>query len=249
MRSGGVRRATVALATCGMFLTTLAACSGSRTEVRHGDVPRPGGPSGAARPSPTAKPARVPGVGERLWQRVPAGTRQILTVYGDGKNDPNGTVVLYEKHGTAWQRVQSWPSHNGKRGWTTDHRDSDERSPVGVFTLSDAGGLLDDPGTRLPYTQDEEAFASPYAWDENHWHDFDYVIAINYNRLAGTRPDDPTRPQGQSKGGGIWLHLDHGDGTLGCVSVPGSAMEYLLRRLDPKGKPVIVMGDKADLQA
>ncbi|MFD0542884.1 L,D-transpeptidase family protein [Streptomyces mexicanus] len=105
------------------------------------------------------------------------------------------------------------------------------------------------PGRQAPYTQDEEAFETPYYWDENHWHDFDYVIAINYNRVPGTRPDDPTRPLGQKKGGGIWLHLDHGDGTLGCVSVPGSAMRYLLRTLDPESRPVVVMGDKTNLRA
>lgn len=251
MQSGGARRATVAAAACGflMSVTALAACSGPRTETHHRDVPRPGGPSGTSRPAPTVAPARVPGIGERMWQRVPVATRQIVTVYGEGKNSPDSTLVLYEKRGPTWEEVGSWPAHNGKRGWATDHHENDERSPVGVFTLSDAGGVLDDPGSRLPYTQDEEAFTSPYWWDEAHWHDFDYVIAINYNRIPGNRPDDPTRPLGQEKGGGIWLHVDHGDGTLGCVSVPGSAMEYLLRTLNPKDKPVVVMGDRADLRA
>ncbi|MEU6419193.1 L,D-transpeptidase family protein [Streptomyces spiralis] len=251
MRSGGARRVMAAGAACGFFLTALAACGGERAEVRHADVPRPGGPSGTARPGPSVRPApaRVPGIGERLWQQVPVGTRQVVAVYGEHEDSPDSTLVLYEKRGSAWQLIRSWPAHNGKRGWTTNHSEGDERSPVGVFTLSDAGGILDDPGSMLPYTQDEEAFQTPYYWDEAHWHDFDYVIAIDYNRLPGTRPDDPTRPLGQKKGGGIWLHLDHGDGTLGCVSVPESAMEYLLRRLDPEDTPVMVMGDRANLRA
>ncbi|MFI1165753.1 L,D-transpeptidase family protein [Streptomyces sp. NPDC020801] len=250
MRRGCGKRAMAAAAACGFLVTVLAACGGGpRTEVHRGEVPRPGGPSGTAPPGSSVAPPRVPGVGERLWRRVPAGTRQVVAVYGEHKDSPDSTLVLYERRGATWQRTAAWPAHNGKQGWSTDHREGDERSPVGVFTLSDAGGLLDDPGARLPYTQDDEAFASPYYWDEAHWHDFDYVIAIDYNRLRGTRPDDPTRPQGQGKGGGIWLHLDHGDGTLGCVSVPGSAMEYLLRRLDPKANPVVVMGDKVNLQA
>ncbi|WNM33368.1 L,D-transpeptidase family protein [Streptomyces sp. Li-HN-5-11] len=249
MQNGGGRRATVAAAACGFFMTVLAACGGPRTEVHHGDVPRPGGPSGTARPSPSVAPPGVPGVGERLWRQVPAGTRQLVAVYGEHRDSPDSTLVLYEKRGSRWERTVSWAAHNGKQGWTTDHHEGDERSPVGVFTLSDAGGLLDDPGSRLPYTQDEDAFASPYYWDEAHWHDFDYVIAIDYNRRRGTRPDDPTRPLGQTKGGGIWLHLDHGDGTLGCVSVPEEAMEYLLRTLDPKDRPVVVMGDRVALSA
>ncbi|MFK4145919.1 L,D-transpeptidase family protein [Streptomyces sp. NPDC004065] len=248
MRSGGSKRAMAAAAACFMA-TALAGCGSPRTQAHHGEVPRPGGPSGTARPSVPVAPPRVPGVGERLWRKVPAGTRQVVAVYGDREDSPDSTLVLYEKRGESWQKKGSWPAHNGKRGWTTDHHEGDERTPVGVFTLSDAGGLLEDPGSRLPYTQDEDAFLSPFYWEEAHWHDFDYVIAIDYNRLRGTRPDDPTRPQGQSKGGGIWLHLDHGDGTLGCVSVPGSAMEYLLRTLDPRDKPVVVMGDRANLRA
>ncbi|MFJ8199549.1 L,D-transpeptidase family protein [Streptomyces sp. NPDC096152] len=249
MERRGTRRATAAAVTCGFLLTVLAACGGPPTVAPQGGaVPRPGGTDGRPRPS-QVEPPRVPGVGDRLWRQVPAGTRQVVAVYGEHGDSPDSTLVLYEKHGSDWERVSGWPAHNGKRGWTVDHHEGDERSPVGVFTLSDAGGLRDDPGALLPYTQDAAAFASPYYWDEAHWHDFDYVIAIDYNRLPGTRPDDGTRPLGQAKGGGIWLHLDHGDGTLGCVSVPESAMRYLLRRLDPQDRPVMVMGDRANLAA
>ncbi|MET8244159.1 L,D-transpeptidase family protein [Streptomyces sp. NPDC005202] len=248
MRSGDARRAAVAAATCGFFLTALAACGNPRTGADHGAVPRPGGTEGTTRPGP-AEPSRVPGVGDRLWQQVPVDTGQVVAVYGEQEDSPNSTLVLYEKRGATWDRTGSWPAHNGRQGWATDHHMDDERSPVGVFTLSDAGGILDDPGTRLPYLQDKEAFVSPFSWDESHWRDFDYVIAIDYNRLRGTPPFDPTRPEGEEKGGGIWLHLDHGNGTLGCVSVPEFAMEYLLRTLDPKQNPVVVMGDRANLQA
>ncbi|MEU6812668.1 L,D-transpeptidase family protein [Streptomyces sp. NPDC046831] len=251
MKSCGVKRATVAAATCGLLLTSLAACGDQREEVSRGAEPKAGGTAATIRPSPSqpSQPPRVPGVGARLWQRVPADTRQVVAVYGESEDSPDSTLVLYEKRGSQWELTAGWPAHNGKQGWTTDHRMGDERSPVGVFTLSDAGGVLPDPGTRFPYLQDEQAFTSPYYWDESHWHDFDYVIAIDYNRRRGVPPDDPTRPQGEAKGGGIWLHLDHGNGTLGCVSVPKEAMERLLRTLDPKQNPVVVMGDKANLMA
>ena len=49
---------------------------------------------------------------------------------------------------------------------------------------------------------------------------FDYVVAINYNREPGTTPLDRTRPLGDEKGGGIWIHVDHGGPTQGCVSLP-----------------------------
>jgi L,D-peptidoglycan transpeptidase YkuD (ErfK/YbiS/YcfS/YnhG family) len=192
-------------------------------------------------------PTRIPDVGDRLHREIPAGTRQVLAVYGDGKNSPHSTAVLFTRHGRTWDRTRSWPAHNGKRGWTRDHHLGDERSPVGVFTLTAAGGVLDDPGTALPYSQDE-SYEAPRDWDESHWHDFDYVIAIDYNRVKGTPPDDAGQPEGEAKGGGIWLHLDHGSGTSACVSLPKAAMEYLLRTLDPERHPVVLMGDRADLK-
>jgi L,D-peptidoglycan transpeptidase YkuD (ErfK/YbiS/YcfS/YnhG family) len=191
---------------------------------------------------------RIPHVGDRLQSQIPAKSRQVVAVYGEGKDSAESTVVLYTKHGTTWDRTRSWPAHNGKKGWTTDHHEGDKRSPVGVFTLTDAGGVLPDPGAKLPYTE-SASFQAPHYWAKSHWHDFDYVIAIDYNRVKGTSPNDATRPEGQSKGGSIWLHMDHGSGTSACVSLSKSGMKYLLRTLDPEQHPVVVMGDKAELKA
>ncbi|MEU3890439.1 hypothetical protein [Streptomyces sp. NPDC029041] len=242
MHTGGVRRSVAATAVLASFLTALAACGPEGT----------GGTDAAGRatraPAATAAPTRIPGVGERLQRRIPPAARQVVAVYGDGKDSADSTVVLYTKHGSTWQRERGWAGHNGKKGWTTDHHEDDDRSPVGVFTLSDAGGVLPDPGSGLPYTR-SAAFAAPRWWPKSYWHDFDYVIAIDYNRVKGTPPNDQTRPEGEKKGGGIWLHMDHGSGTSACVSVPKPAMRYLLRTLDPRQRPVVVMGDRSDLAA
>ncbi|MFF7753247.1 L,D-transpeptidase family protein [Streptomyces sp. NPDC007971] len=232
------------VAAFGTFLAALSACGAAGRG--HGS-PAPGGRAGR---SGTAGhvPHGIQNVGARLQRRIPADSRQVVAVYGDDKDSADSTVVLYAKRGAVWQRMRSWPAHNGKKGWTTDHREGDRRSPVGVFTLSDAGGVLRDPGARLPYTQ-TPSFAAPRSWAKSHWHDFDYVIAIDYNRVKGSPPNDPTRPEGEAKGGSIWLHMDHGSGTSGCVSMSRAAMEYLLRSLDPDRHPVVVMGDRADLMS
>ncbi|MEU5591578.1 L,D-transpeptidase family protein [Streptomyces sp. NPDC020298] len=254
MRTNGVRRATALAAALGTLLTALtalAALSGCDSAENGGA--RTAGERGAPARDRHGSPAavgttRLPGVGEALHRRIPADSGQVVVVYGRGGNSADATLVLYTERGTGWERTRSWPAHNGKKGWTVDHHMGDNRSPVGVYTLSDAGGVLDDPGARLPYTRDE-SFAAPRQWAASHWHDFDYVIAIDYNRLRGTPPNDPTRPEGEHRGGGIWLHMDHGSGTSACVSVSKEAMEYLLRTLDPARHPVIVMGDRAHLTA
>lgn len=252
MQSGGTRRATVAMAALGSLLTmtTLSACGSAHTGHPGGTEGRPGAQATHPRPAVTTSapdPTRIPDVGDRLQRGIPTDTSQVLTVYGDDKDSPDSTAVLFTKSGNTWARAASWSAHNGKLGWTTDHHLGDKRSPVGVFTLTAAGGVLDDPGTALPYSQDE-SYEAPRDWDESHWHDFDYVIAIDYNRVPGTPPDDAEQPEGEDKGGGIWLHLDHGSGTSACVSLPKEAMEYLLRTLDPNRHPVVLMGDRADLK-
>ncbi|MBL1093107.1 MULTISPECIES: L,D-transpeptidase family protein [Streptomyces] len=245
-RAGGVmRRAAVAAA----GLVLLAGCGGGGQDGKDdgaGKGERPGGPARGA--SATTHLKNIPGIGTALRSRIPVGSRQVVAVYGKAADSADATVVLYEKGPKGWDRKGSWPAHNGRRGWTTDHHEDDKRSPVGVFTLTDAGGVLADPGAKLPYTH-STAFTPPSYWSKNTRHDFDYVIAINYNRVKGASPLDPTRPEGQSKGGGVWLHLDHGSGTSACVSVSKSAMQTLLRTLDPARQPVVVMGDAGHLAA
>lgn len=250
-RTRGAVRVGFAAMVCGALVMSLAACGGSggaNDGAEAGtNATKSGGKADRAE-TRTADPTRIPDVGDRLQKQIPAESRQVVAVYGEGENDADATVVLYTKSGSTWKKTRSWEGHNGKKGWTTDHREGDRRSPVGVFTLSDAGGVLADPGAKLPYSR-SASFQAPRYWAKSHWHDFDYVIAIDYNRVKGTSPNDPTRPEGQSKGGSIWLHMDHGSGTSACVSLSKSGMEYLLRTLDPDRHPVIVMGDKAELKA
>ncbi|MFC0052026.1 L,D-transpeptidase family protein [Streptomyces actinomycinicus] len=237
-----MRHAISTALACGVLLAGAAACD------QAAERKTPGGAPGAASARPgQAVGSRLPGVGDRMWSQVPAGTRQAVVVYGEGQESPDSLVVLYQKQGPTWVRTASWPAHNGRLGWTEDHSMDDERSPVGVFTLTDAGGSLADPGSRLRYWQDDNAYSTMLLPEEAHAHDFDYVIAIDYNRLKGAPPFDWSRPDGVERGGGIWLHLDHGDGTSACVTVPEAGMKKLLRTLDPADHPVVVMGDREHL--
>jgi L,D-peptidoglycan transpeptidase YkuD (ErfK/YbiS/YcfS/YnhG family) len=196
-------------------------------------------------PSP-GQPGTIAGLGPRWLARIPADSRQVVVAYGDGPRSPSGKVELWVRQRPGWVVQAGWASHNGRGGWTASHREGDERTPIGVFTLTDAGGLLPDPGAKLPYYH-ASAFTPLAAWGPSRRHDFDYVIAIDYNRVPGTSPLDGQRPHGQAAGGGIWLHLDHGSGSAACVTVPQTAMVRLLRTLDPAQHPVVVMGDRASL--
>lgn len=244
VRARGSRSRTAAVTAVALGLLLGGCGSGG---VDDGAAPRHQ-QRGEATPAQTAGRDRIPGVGDRFSSRVPDRTGQIVVVRGRGEDSAASRVEMWIRQDGTWSLDERWPGHNGRRGWTGDHHEGDKRTPSGVFTLTDAGGVLPAPhGTRLPYTH-SAAFTPPAHWDDRTEHDFDHVIAIDYNRVPGTSPIDPTRPQGQDKGGFIWLHLDHGTGTSGCVSVPREAMEHLLRTLDPDRHPVIVMGDRATLR-
>ena len=195
--------------------------------------------------------AAIPGLGAAFLARIPATTNQVVLASGKGRDANETTVTVWSRTPDGrWLAGEAWAGHNAYKGWTTDHNEGDLRSPIGVFTLTDAGGRDADPGSRLPYDKDSNFVVSGKGFaGEPLAGSFDYVVAINYNRVPGNSPLDGRRPDGGSKGGGIWIHVDHGGPTHGCVSVPEDKMAALIRLLDPAANPVIVMGDAATLAA
>ncbi|CAL9619614.1 L,D-transpeptidase family protein [Streptomyces sp. enrichment culture] len=225
-----------------------AAASGPAPAAPPSVAPAAGAPGGAGAAAPAPDPSRLPGLGPQALAQIPGDTRQVVVVTGRGKDSSRSEVVLHRRTARGWRAGPAWPAHNALRGWTDDHRMGDLRSPIGVFTLSDAGGLLPDPGTRLPYDESPRFAISGTGFEgEPLEGSFDYVIAIDYNREPGTSPLDRTRPLGADRGGGVWLHVDHDGPTQGCVSLGEEHMKELLRVLDPDQHPVVVMGDAASL--
>lgn len=202
--------------------------------------------AGAAR-----KPARkLPGLGPGTLARIPGEARQVVIAAGSGTDAFTTSVTLWTRgKDDLWRAGETWQAHNGLRGWSREHRVGDLRSPVGVFSLSDAGGLERDPGTRLPYHRSKAFSISGTGFrGEPLEGTFDHVVAIDYNRAPGTSPLDGTKPLGPQRGGGIWLHVDHGGPTQGCVTLAEDDLVTLMRTLDPADKPVIVMGDRRSLE-
>ncbi|MFD0153016.1 hypothetical protein ACWGQ4_15280 [Streptomyces sp. NPDC055721] len=210
--------------------------------------------AGDARPDRPARipeqPPRIPGLGAATQARIPDGTTQAFVVSGATADSNTAMATLYERSATGrWTEAAGpWPAHNALRGWTADHDAGDLRTPIGVFRLGDAGGRLPDPGARLPYDQDEEFAISGTGFSgESLEGSFDHVIAIDYNRVPGRTPLDKERPLGAEKGGGVWIHVDHGGPTQACVALERGTLRELLVALDPAREPVIVMGPAPDL--
>lgn len=230
-----------------------------RTAV-HFTAPHQRAPVAAsADPSPGASPAPVAdsastvddledpatGLGPDTAARIPDGATQVLVASGASDEATRTDLSLWEHTDGVWSRTATMTGRNGANGWREDRREGDRTSPAGVFSLSDAGGHLADPGSLLPYHQDDGLRAGARAvYGDDYASVFDYVIAIDYNRRTGVAPTDDTRPMGWDAGGKIWLHVDHGSPTRGCVALPAEDMELLLTTLDPDRSPHIAMGSE-----
>ncbi|MFI0719242.1 L,D-transpeptidase family protein [Streptomyces sp. NPDC021224] len=221
----------------------------------HAGVPAraEGPPPGAATPavSPPGSLPAISGLGPRTRAEIPVASRQVLVASGAAKDSSDTVVTLWTKTANGrWLPGAAWPAHNALHGWTATHHSNDLHSPIGVFTLSDAGGFEPDPGTKLPYHHDSRFRAGGVGFDGEALDEaFDYVIAIDYNRVPGNSPLDGSQPLGASRGGGIWVHVDHGGPTHGCVSISADHMVDLLHTLLPADHPVIVMGDHGSLSS
>ncbi|MFG3343758.1 L,D-transpeptidase family protein [Streptomyces sp. NPDC048018] len=247
-----VRKGTATVLTCALSAALALTGCGAPRPPAGAPAPAPAHASAApstaltdARDAANRAPARIPGVGPRTHAHIPDGTTQALVVSGDAVDGTVADVALYERDPAGpWRRSAGpWTARNALRGWTEDHEAGDLRSPIGVFRLGDAGGRLPDPGARLPYDHDEAFDVSGTGFlGEPLEGSFDYVVAIDYNRVPGRTPLDKERPLGEEKGGGVWIHVDHGGPTQACVALPREDMTALLRALDPAREPVVVMG-------
>jgi L,D-peptidoglycan transpeptidase YkuD (ErfK/YbiS/YcfS/YnhG family) len=127
------------------------------------------------------------------------------------------------------------------------------RTPVGVFTLTEAFGNQPNNGTRLPYTHvgiddwwDEDPASSHYnrlvvdnvspGGNSENLYDageaYAHAVVINYNM----------NPVVKGAGSGFFLHVSMGVPTEGCVSIPLGDLDRVMRWLDPSAHPVISIG-------
>lgn len=84
-----------------------------------------------------------------------------------------------------------------------------------------------------------------YLWDMGM--QYNYVAVLDFNLPKGPIRTDKrgirrsTTPPDTSRGGGIFLHVDNGRKTAGCIAIRESVMRNIMRWLDPKKDPVFVI--------
>lgn len=132
-------------------------------------------------------------------------------------------------------------------------REGRGRTPVGVFTLTQAFGNEATDGTRLPYFRagrddwwDENPASASYnrlvasagspGGDSENLYDagvsYSHAVVINYN----------TDPVVKGAGSGFFLHVSTGYPTAGCVAINARVLNEIMRWLTPVDHPEISIG-------
>jgi L,D-peptidoglycan transpeptidase YkuD (ErfK/YbiS/YcfS/YnhG family) len=187
--------------------------------------------------SSTSSGTSLPGQVITVEAQSPLSQRAVLRTW---RLDSEGRYVQ------VFPPVLAWVGVNGVR----PTREGLGRTPVGIFTMTQAFGNQADNGTRLPYV----LVGPDDWWDEN-------PASSHYNRLVVS----PISPGGGSEnlydagvayahavvinynmnpvvkgaGSGIFLHVSFGAATEGCVAIPEGQLDQIMRWLSPSLRPVI----------
>jgi L,D-peptidoglycan transpeptidase YkuD (ErfK/YbiS/YcfS/YnhG family) len=178
---------------------------------------------------------------------------QLVTVIAASYRATQARLTAYQRHNGRWRRVFGpWIVWIGRNGLARPgaKREGDGRTPSGTFGFGFFFGVDPNPGVRFPYRRIHESDV----WDDdpaspryNEWVDdryadpgagpepmdvsaYDYgaVIAYNTARTPGL-------------GSAIFLHINIGTPTAGCVTLPESELLKILRWLNPAASPKITM--------
>lgn len=227
--------------------------------------PIPASPRAASTPTPPPTRTAASPAPARLPFPVPVvvgNATQVVTVRASGSW---ATVVAWQRGTSGWHRVLSTAAARvGANGVTSGatRRQGTNTTPAGTYPLTQAFGILADPGARLPYhrvgpddwwVEDNNSRwyntlrqASAGGFDTalpesdvngsehliRHTGQYDYAVVIDYNMHPAVR----------YRGAGIFLHVSDGYPTAGCVAVPRDTLVAILRWLDPGAHPRIAIG-------
>jgi D-alanyl-D-alanine dipeptidase len=203
---------------------------------------------------PVAAPPEADAATQRMLEARAGGADRMVTAFAAGAGD-RAVVRAYLKRGGLWTLRFTTEGFFGRNGVTADKREGDGATPAGVFTFGTAFGIAPDPGAVRPYRQADTLDVwvdDPASKHYNQWARTDfpaadwksaeriaaygkaykYAIAIDYNV-------DPVVP---GKGSAIFLHVETGGPTAGCIAVPEAAMVFFLSFARPGTRIVIARG-------
>ena len=175
-----------------------------------------------------------------------AGNASQLAIVS-GTHGSSARFSFHERdEGGTWREIVSCHAYIGRKGWGKT-REGDMKTPSGVYTFTEAFGILPDPGCPMGYTQADDSHywvgdsssgryntmvsAREYdAFDRKESeHIIDYELAYKYCLNISWNAE---RTPG--KGSAIFLHCQTKNKyTAGCVAIPEEDMREVMRHVKP----------------
>lgn len=189
--------------------------------------------------------------------------QQIVIATTDKTSSRNATISYYQKKNGKWVKVYSRMSGLvGKNGLTSNKKEGDGKTPKGIYSLTSSFGYATKPsGVKLPYTKTnkysywiDDVTSSDYnkkvsyqgdpnkkwkSFERLTHHLYSHAVVIDYN----------TSPIVKGKGSAIFLHTRNSDTkyTLGCVAIYKDSLVKIMKQLDPKLNPHIIISEESNL--
>ncbi|HWE80313.1 MAG TPA: L,D-transpeptidase family protein [Gaiellaceae bacterium] len=191
---------------------------------------------------------------------------QVVTVVAAGTSSTTGTMLLWRQAGGCWAAAGGpWSVYLGFAGVSTDHNEGDGTTPEGAFAVSPTMyGVAPDPGVHFGYHRlvcgdwwDEDPASSAY-------NTFQHVACGTKPSFGGSSEalwrstvayahfaflDYNVGPAVPGRGSAIFVHVEIGHPTNGCISLPEPRLVRLLRWLRPGDHPLFVIGTAASIRS
>lgn len=211
----------------------------------------------AASPSATSTNAVAPASSPVDHLRGVGTAQQVIEVAASRYGTTYATLTAYRKTSTGWVRsLGPWTARIGRNGFAPPgkKREGDGRTPTGSYGFGSFFFGVNARPSGIRY-----AWRHAYTYDV--WDDDSssarYNLWTNRNRYYPGRNPEPMHVQPvynygaviayntartPGLGSAIFLHVSRGRSTAGCVAVPQTQLLKLLRWLNPKLAPRIIMG-------
>jgi L,D-peptidoglycan transpeptidase YkuD (ErfK/YbiS/YcfS/YnhG family) len=196
---------------------------------------------------------------------VQATGTQLVTVEARSLRTTHAALRTWERRNGCWRGVAGpYPARVGWSGLSRDRREGDGTTPAGIFGfLPTMYGLSPSPGLRYRY---HRIVCGDWWVEDPAYPAYNTFVHTACNRrppFRTTTPDmskSPTayaflaviefnmHPVVPGRGSGIFLHVQTGRPTNGCVSLPRAELASVLRWLRPGARPQIAIGTRADLR-
>jgi L,D-peptidoglycan transpeptidase YkuD (ErfK/YbiS/YcfS/YnhG family) len=216
---------------------------------------------GAAHPAADACPANL------ASSLASTGTAsQLVTVTGRSTASTAGTMRLWARTGGCWHEAAGpWFAYLGFAGLSGDHHEGDGTTPMGAFGIGPVlYGVAPSPGVHYAYHQ----LVCGDWWDEDpgspEYNTFQHVACGSTPPFAGASEalwrstvayshlvfvEYNAGPAIPGRGSAIFIHVELGHPTNGCVSLAPAQVLRLVRWLDPAAHPLVVIGTARGISA